>query len=226
MIAFATAVSDRRTYTEVALPGIERVADPGALIVSRRGRGSVQRPYNEMMDVAAARDDLEALVLIHQDLELLDDSLPERVRRAFEEPDVGLLGVLGARLSKLHIWLTPERPFGYAIGPNPRKLKNPHISSGVHEVDILDGALIVAAPWVVRAIRFDERLSTHFHGYDIDISRRVAAHGGKIVCEDIPCRHHTILTTDYDKQRAAGTRLAGMWDPTTRPREWKPAFRS
>jgi hypothetical protein len=224
MIAFATAVSDRSIYERVALPGMERVVEADSIVLTREGHDTIRRPYNEMMDALVDRQDLEALVLLHQDLELLDDSLLGRLRREFRKPDVGLLGVLGARLSRLHIWLTPDRPFGYAIGPNPKKLRNAHISLGPHEVDIIDGALIAMAPWVVRAIRFDERLSNHFHGYDIEISRRVAAHGGKVICDDIPCHHRTTLTTDYDAQRAAGVALARAWDPALRPQEWKPSF--
>lgn len=224
MIAFATAVSDRSEYEEIALRGIERVAEPDSLVLSRVGYESVQRPYNEMMDAAASRSDLEGLILLHQDLELLDGRLLASVRQQFRKPDVGLLGVLGARLSRLHTWLAPDRPFGYAIGPNPPKLKNPHISSGPQEVDIIDGALIAVAPWVVRTIRFDERLANHFHGYDIEFSRRVVAHGGKVICEDIPCHHHTTLTADYDLQQRAGIKLAKGWDPAIRPCEWDSSF--
>lgn len=224
MIAFATAVTDRAMYEEVALRGIQRVAESDSLILTRDGCDSIQRPYNEMMQIAARRPDLEALVLLHQDLELLDDSLPGRLRHAFRNPDAGLLGVLGARLSKLHCALAPERPFGYAIGPTPIELKDPRISRGLHEVDVVDGALIAAAPWVVRSLRFSEALARRFHGYDIDISRRVAAHKGHVLCEDVPCRHHTTLTTDYEAQRGAGVAVARMWDPGLRPREWAAAF--
>lgn len=224
MIAFATAVSDRAVYEEIALPAIRRVAEPDSLVLTRDGFDSIQRPYNEMMDEAARHPELEALVLLHQDLELLDGTLPGRSRRVFEDPRAGLLGALGGRVSNLHCWLAPDRAFGFAIGPNPPGLKKLHISVGAHEVDGVDGALIVAAPWVVRTVRFDEVSGEHFHGYDVDIGRRVKAHGGTIVCEDIPCRHHTTLKSDYSDQEAAGVALAQMWDPALRPREWEPAF--
>lgn len=224
MIAFATAVSDRAIYERVALSGIERASEPDSRLLTRAGRDTIQQPYNEMMDEAAALPELEALVLLHQDLELLDDSLPRRVRSAFRDPRVGLLGVLGGRLSKLHCWLTPDRAFGFAIGPNPRPLRDPRISIGPHEVDGVDGALIAAAPWVVRGIRFGAELAERFHGYDVDIGLRVRARGGKVICEDVPCRHHTALKSDFGAQRDAGVELARMWDPAIRPREWAAAF--
>jgi len=224
MIVFATAVSDSAVYEGVALRGIRRVAESDSRVLTRVGHDTIQRPYNEMMDEAAALPDLEALVLLHQDLELLDDSLPRRLRRAFRDPRVGLLGVLGGRLSKLHCWLSPDRAFGFAIGPNPRPLADPRISVGPHEVDGVDGALIAAAPWVVRSVRFDEQGAGRFHGYDIDLGLRVKARGGTLICEDVPCRHHTVLKGDFDAQRDAGVELARKWDPAMRPREWAAAF--
>jgi Glycosyltransferase like family len=224
MIAFATAVTDLATYEEVALPSIRRIAEPDSAILSRIGCDSIQRPYNEMMDEAAAMPGLEALVLLHQDLQLLDEDLLVRVRRVFRDPLVGLFGPLGGRASKLHRWLAPDEVFGFAIGPDQADLEEPRISVGPHEVDGLDGALLIAAPWVVRGVRFSEALAEHFHGYDVDISVRVRARGGKIVCEDFPCRHHMLFKHDYAEQQAAGVALAKMWDPTLRPREWGPAF--
>lgn len=225
MIAFGTAITDEVAYASIALPSIERVAEPDSVILSRSGYNSIQRPYNEMMDELARRADLEALVLLHQDLELIDPSLPERVRRVFGDPTVGLLGALGARINRLHRWLAPEgRVFGYALGPDQENVEDPRISVGPHEVDAVDGALIVVAPWVVRALRFSEALAEHFHGYDVDISMRVRAHGGKVICEDIPCRHRMEIKDDYDNQAAGGIALAKMWDPALRPREWRPAF--
>ena len=224
MLAFATAVSDRAVYEEIALPAIRRVAEPDSLVLTREGFDSIQQPYNELLDEAACHPDLEALVLLHQDLELLDDTLPGRLRRVFEDPRAGLLGALGGRLSKLHCWLTPDRVFGFAIGPNPREPKSLRISVGPHEVDGVDGALLVLAPWAVRTVRFDAANGGHFHGYDVDVGCRVRALGGTVICEDIPCRHHTMLKSDYAAQRAAGVALARMWDPALRPREWEPAF--
>ena len=223
MLAFGTAVSDRATYEEVALPAIRRVAEPDSAVLARSGR-LLHDAYNEIMDEAAAMPGLEALILLHQDLELRDGDLPRRVRRAFADPRAGLLGALGGRMTRLHRWLAPDRAFGFAIGPGPAGLRDPRISVGPHEVDVIDGALIVAAPWVVRGIRFAEPPGERFHGYDVDISCRVRARGGTVVCEDIPCRHHTTLKADYEDQRLAGIGLARAWDQALRPPEWLSAF--
>lgn len=223
MIAFGTAVSDTAVYGRVALPGIERVAEGDSAVLTRSGYDSIQRPYNEMMEEAAALPGLEALVLLHQDLELADEDLLRRIRRVFEDPGVGLLGALGGRVTRYHSWLAPDEIFGFALGPEHMD-QEIRISTGPHEVDGVDGALLIVAPWVARSIRCGEEPPGRFHGYDVDLSARVRAAGGRVICEDIVCRHRATTKHDYEAQQEAGVALARMWDPALRPREWGPAF--
>jgi hypothetical protein len=223
VIAFGTAVSDPAAYERIALPGIERVAEDDSRVLTRVGYDSIQRAYNEIMDEAAGLPGLEALVLLHQDLELADDGLLRCIRRVFADPHAGLLGALGARISQLHRLLVPDEVFGFALGPDHMD-REIHITTGPKEVDGVDGALLIVAPWAVRALRFSEALARNFHGYDVDLSVRVRAAGGKVICEDIVCRHRTTVKHDYEPQRAAGVELARMWDPALRPRAWGPAF--
>lgn len=221
MLVFGCAVSEVTVYKQVALPGIRRAAEADSIILMRRGHDSIQAPYNEMMEEAAAMPDLEGLVLLHQDLELLDDSLPRRLRRVFEDdPQVGLLGTLGGRSSKVHRWFPPEEVFG-SISPEGGGTSP---ASEPLEVDGVDGALLMLAPWVVRSLRFSTAFARCFHGYDADIGYRVRACGGKVICYEVPCIHRRMEKNDFDVQREAAVALAQMWEPTMRPREWQPAF--
>lgn len=219
MIAFGTAISSTTTYERIALPGIERAAEPGSVILTRSGHDSIQQPYNEIMEEAAALADLEGLVLLHQDLELTDDSLPRRVREVFADPCVGLTGPLGGRLSKPHAWLRPDIAFGTVDPGTPRREV-----VGSEEVDAVDGALLILAPWVVRGLCFGPGLTEYFHGYDVDLGLRVRAHGGKVICHEFPCHHRREIKDDYEAQWVAGIVLGGMWDPALRPRAWSAAF--
>jgi len=226
MIVFGTAISDRTTYEEIALPGIRRAAEPDSAIIVREGYDSIQRPYNEIMDEAAALPDLEALVLLHQDLELTDGSLPARIRRLSGDPRIGLIGSFGARDVRLHCGFAvakTETLFGTA---SVEGFEARH-SSGAHEVELVDGSLLVVSPWATRSIRFYEPLAEHFHGYDIDFSQRVRAAGGRVICDDIPYVHR--MRRPYtDDDRAAYRAMCGvisrMWEPEIRPAEWAPAF--
>lgn len=221
MIAFGTAVSDPAAYEEEALPGIERAAEPDSAILTRAGR-TIWQAYDEIMDEAAAQPALEALVLLHQDLELTDDSLPSRVRRLFRDRRTGLVGALGARDVKLHLWLASRELYGTVAARGIDR----RFSSGSQEVEGVDGALLVLAPWVVRGLRFGEPPAGGFHGYDVDIAMRVRAHGGRVLCDDIPYFHHRdrARKNDYEAQRLAAVAMARMWDPALRPPEWAPAF--
>jgi hypothetical protein len=220
MIAFGTAVSDRATYERVALPGIGLAAESDSVILAKEGYGSIQGPYNQMLSEAASFPDLEALVLMHEDFELTDDSLGARVRRLLRDPRVGLIGALGGRNARLHCWTEVEDHYGTSMAPG---ISVRH-STGSSEVDGVDGSLLVIAPWAVRALCFNESLAEHFHGYDVDFSLRVQAMGGTVICDDIPYFHHMRDRSDYEARRLAGIALARMWDPELRPREWEAAF--
>jgi GT2 family glycosyltransferase len=236
MVAFGVAVSDPATLEAVALPGIERASEPDSVVITRVGHDSIQRPYNEMLEEAARLPDLEALVLLHQDLELTDASLIPRIRQLLREPEVGVVGAIG--------W-APPRPAADVGAPLPRPglgplalwsyaasrpedvfgRLGPLYSEGSFEVEMADGILLALAPWVVRSIRFDERMARDFHGYDVDFSLRVRAAGGRIVCDDIPCVHHmSRLWRDRDELVRARTGVLQRWHPSLWPPEWAPAF--
>jgi hypothetical protein len=221
MIAFGTAVSDRALYGRHALPSIERLAEPDSIVLTRHGYDSIQEPYNELLAEAAAIDDLEALVLLHQDLELTDESLLPRARSLLEDARTGLIGVLGWRRTKVHRWVTSPHHFGRSVAPG----MSFHHSPGPDEVDLLDGVVLVLAPWVVRLLRFDERLAPDFHGYDIDFSMRVRAAGGRAICIDVPYVHHMAKPwRDREEWVRGATALAAMWEPSLRPGAWAGCF--
>jgi hypothetical protein len=219
MIAFGVAISDQEAFDALALPGIMRAAESDSQILRRKGM-SIQAAYNEILDEAAAMPDLEGVVLLHQDLELTDDSAGDRLRRLFRDPHVGLVGPLGARNVTPHLWPAPEGICGTFREPG----HDLRLSSGPQRVAVLDGILLALAPWVVRGLRFNMALAKGFHGYDVDLCLRVRAHGGTSLCDDIPYFHHRTATDDYEKQGLAGIALAKMWDPDLRPRQWASAF--
>ena len=49
---------------------------------SRSRPGSLFKSYNHLLDLAAERDDLEALVLVHQDAEIVDATFARKAREA------------------------------------------------------------------------------------------------------------------------------------------------
>ncbi|HSO98730.1 MAG TPA: glycosyltransferase [Solirubrobacteraceae bacterium] len=224
MIAFASAVTKPKVYARCARQGIERAAEPDSVVDTLSATGSIFQSYNALLDRFAAREGLEALVLVHQDAELVDDDFCEIVRRALRDPQVGLVGCVGAIGVRSIAWWEGSvsaasfvhryeehgggdlPAFSWASAAAP-----PYSRTG--EVDTLDGFLLVLSPWVVRNVRFDESLG-RFHGYDLDFCLQVRAAGRKVVTSDFRAVHHHSLQPFDDPQPwiEAHIRVAEKWD--------------
>jgi len=96
MIAFGTSITKPEVFRRCAEPGIRHAAEPHSRIDAMPAVGTIFRSYNALLDRASEHDDLEALVLVHQDTELVDADLCTKVRKALRDPDVGVLGCVGA----------------------------------------------------------------------------------------------------------------------------------
>ena len=104
VIVFGTAVTDARDVR--SLRGTRHRARSRARLgrPSTQSAGSVFRNYNLLLDKAAAHDDLEALVLLHQDVEIADADFAAKVRKALADPDVAIVGCAGAVGSRSIAW--------------------------------------------------------------------------------------------------------------------------
>ena len=96
VIAFSSAVTKPDVYRACAQPGIERAAERGLGGVFASGHRIHTESYNHLLDSAAKLKDLEALVLVHQDAELLDADLCSKLRLVPEDPEVAVIGCAGA----------------------------------------------------------------------------------------------------------------------------------
>jgi hypothetical protein len=218
MITFGCAITDSSLWTRYAKPGIDRAVEEDSLVVDIPSAGldnpdntfrdhglagSIFRNYNVIMDRVADRDDLEALVLVHQDAEIVDADFCARLRQALADPEVAIVGCAGAVGVRsiawwegAVTWASLEHRYrelgGGSIrgGAWERERLPPHAHPG--EVDTIDGLLIAMSPWAVRNLRFDESLG-QFHGYDFDICLQARAAGKKVVTEDLRVIHHHSL---------------------------------
>ncbi|HYH60785.1 MAG TPA: glycosyltransferase [Solirubrobacterales bacterium] len=223
MIAFGTAVTDPETYERCAMPGIQRASEPDSLVLHHGTAGSVFRNYNVLLDEAGAREDLEALVLLHQDVELADDDFGDRIRAVLEDPDVAVIGCAGAVGVRSIAWwqgairwasLT-HRYSEHTGGEFPALAWDPdavpaHATPG--EVDSIDGLVIVLSAWAVRNLRFDESLG-NLHGYDFDICMQAKEARKKVYAADFRAIHHHSLEliSDPEAWMAAFIRLSEKW---------------
>jgi SAM-dependent methyltransferase len=184
MIAFAACVADEEKYGRIAIPGLRLAAEPDSLIIQARHEESIFAAYNEVLDAVRDRDDLEALVLLHEDTEILDPGFCDQVREALADEDVAIVGVVGARgVTSLAWWE------GQCFGRVTETRGVLDFGGGTHEVDTVDGLLMVLSPWAVRNLRFDEERFSGFDAYDADICFQARAAGRKVVVAPLDVAH-------------------------------------
>ena len=224
MIAFASAVTKPELYRRCAEPGIARAAEPDSEINAYPSEASLFASYNALLDWAGTYERLEALVLVHQDAEIVDSDLCAKAREALRDPDVGVVGCVGAIGVRSIAWWEGSVTWASFVhrygelggGDLPgfawkRDEAPPFARTG--EVDVVDGFLLVLSPWVVRNLRFDESLG-QLHGYDVDFCLQVRAAGRKVLTEDLRAIHnHSLeLVSDPEGWAEAHVRLARKWD--------------
>ena len=233
MIAFGCSIVAPHVYERCAGAGITRAAERDSIVLAHAASASVARSYNLLLDRAAARADLEGLAIVHQDAELLDRDFCTRLRRAFADPQVAIVGCIGAigvgdsiawwDGTALHGALTyrqrdPDREVSFGPG-----LDAPT------EVDTVYGVLLALSPWAVENLRCDESIGL-LNGYDADLCRQARAAGRKVLVADLGVAHHHSfdLVSDIETWVAAQMRAADAWEtdaPGDDDPAWKPRAR-
>lgn len=220
MIAFGTAITDSDEYRSHAQPGIRRTVEPDSEVFAFQSVGAVGRSTNLVLDQAARREDLEALVLVDEKAEISDLGFCEKVRRAFGDPEVGAVGAAGATGGRSIAWWEGSVSCGpvmqrypdYEGGAMPA-FSWTERSPAPAEVEALDGLLVVLSPWAVRNVRFDEGLSLGY-GYEVDYCMQLRAAGKRVMTADLGVIHHRPLKVvdDLELWAEAHMQLAEKWD--------------
>jgi hypothetical protein len=223
MFAFGCSITAPDVFDKAAGPGIALAKEDDSVVFANAAAGSIFRSYNLLMDMAAEHEDLECLVLVHQDAEITNADFCTRVRDALKDPDVGVVGCVGALGVRSIAWWegsvtwasfvhkygelgAGELP-GFAWGAE----LPPYARTG--EVDTVDGFVLCLSPWVVRNLRFDEALGA-LHGYDLDFCLTVREAGKKVVTADLKVIHHHSLdlVSNPDTWIAAHMAIAEKWE--------------
>jgi hypothetical protein len=224
MIAFGSSITEPEVYRRCAEAGITRGAEPDSEIRPMPSVGSIFQSYNALLDEFTGREGLEALVLVHQDAEIVEPDFCAIIRRALAEPKVGLVGCVGAIGVRSIAWWEASvtcasfinryeehgggdlHSFSWAWNDAPAYAR-------VGEVETLDGFVLALSPWVVDNIRFDESLG-QFHGYDLDFCLQVREAGMRVMTADFRAIHYRQLemVPDPDQWIDAHVKVADKWD--------------
>jgi hypothetical protein len=223
VIAFGCAITKPDVYARCAEPGLRRAVEADSEIWAHPASGTIFQSYNALLDRAATRDDVEALAIVHQDTEIVSEDFAPVIRRTLADPEVGLIGCVGAVGVRSIAWWEgsvtlasfSNRYDEHGGGDLPafswdRDDAPAYARTG--EVEALDGFVLVMAPWAIRNVRFDESLGA-FHGYDLDYCLQVRAGGRKVVTADFRAIHHRnlVILPDPGDWADAHVRVTKKW---------------
>lgn len=210
MISFGCCIASEDKFARHAAPGLTLCAEPDSQVVETSHATSILVAYNEILEHYSANDDLEALVLLHEDTEIRDPAFCSKVRMALRDPSVGVLGVIGAQqVTGLRWWEGNGRG---RVGESRGRID---FGPGESDVDAVDGLLLVLSPWVVANLRFDSGSFAGFHAYDVDLCFAVRAAGRRVRTLDVDVFHAT--KGGYGDQKAfeqSDTVFRSKWNLT------------
>jgi 2-polyprenyl-3-methyl-5-hydroxy-6-metoxy-1,4-benzoquinol methylase len=187
VIAYAVCIGSPEKYNTICLPGLQRVVRPDDLVIEAEDERSIFSAYNEVLDAVRDRDDLEALVLLHEDTEVTDPRFREVLLDQLADPEIAIVGTVGARGVGGLAWWEADC---YGRVQESRGMID--FGGGTHDVDTVDGLVMGLSPWALRNLRFDDDAYDGFDAYDADICAQARAAGKRVVVTELPVAHrHT-----------------------------------
>jgi hypothetical protein len=221
MIAFGASISGDESYRRYAEPGIRLASEPDSETLAFCSIEPIGRTYNLILDAAAQREELEALVLVHPHTQITDQQLCAKVRAALAaDPDVAVIGAAGATdVHGIGWWdgTVVSAPLVHRYeecgGGELPAFAWAERHAPPAEVATVDGQLVALSPWAVRNVRFDEGLLLSY-GFDLDYCLQVRAAGRKVITADFRAIHHRPLDMlpDAAEWIDAHMRVADKWD--------------
>lgn len=188
MFVFASCVGSEATYARHALPGLRVAAEADSVLIQATATdGSIRRAYDEILEAVAGMSGVEALVLLHEDVELLDPLFCATVRaRLAATPAAAVIGAIGASDVRSLAW------WEYAgAGRVVETRGTVDFGDRASSVDCVDGLLMVLSPWAIASLRYGDDPVGGFHGYDAELCFSARAAGREVWVERLPLIHHT-----------------------------------
>lgn len=186
-IAYGCCVGDWGRFTRNVVASVPA----GRSLIGLQGATSLAAGYNQIIEAyRRSRDvrDLEAVILVHDDLEITDPNAEEKFLKALDAPDVALVGVAGGKGRDSLLWWNSEK-----VGH--QTTDSGLLDFGPREGDVafLDGSILVLSPWALWNLSFDERYPDFRSGYDDICLHTFDWPGKRNVVADVDTHHHTTV---------------------------------
>lgn len=184
-LAYGVCVGSWDRFNRYVVPRTE-----GREVIGISGQTSIAVAYNRILESLTDHEPHEAVILQHDDLEILDPDIAEEIIcEALAEPDVALVGVAGGDARSGLAWWNID-PIGHQLTDSMMI----DFGKRTGDVTLLEGSLLALSWWGQENLRFDEDIPG-FHGYD-EIAMQVIDKGKRVVVVDIDTHHHTTLGFD------------------------------
>lgn len=144
---------------------------------------SIAKAYNTILDAHRGKG-FDAVVLLHDDLEITDPDAEEKFLKALIG-DVALAGVAGGG-PVLRWW--DHSPVGHQMTDSGLI----DFGSRTGDVEMLEGSIVAFSPWAVEHLRIDERYTDFRSGWD-DVCLVARAAGKRCVVADVDTHHHSTV---------------------------------
>lgn len=197
MFVFGVCVESPHTFDRYCLPSIATHGGSDATLMSSPDL-PVAKVYNDVLDACLDVEGIDAIVLLHDDVEIVDPHFRRRVVDAFDhDPRLGVIGVsgpgVGARWSR-----DPGGPL-----PTP---PSDTTNTGV-PVDYVDAACLILRPDFAARFRFDADTFSGRTGFEVDFCHRAREQGWNVVVDTLGLASHS----EGADPAVAYRRAAAVW---------------
>lgn len=168
----------------------------GRLLMALYGQSSISIGYNTILDAYKGQG-LDAVILLHDDLEITDPDAEVKFAAALTEPDVALVGVCGGKGDQTLHWWQSEK-VGHQMTDSGLLDFGPRGG----DVAFIEGSIMLFSPWAVDNLRFDECYPGFSAGYD-DICLHARAAGKRVTVVDVDTHHHSTVGWKSPQAEAA-----------------------
>lgn len=186
MFVFGVHIASQETFDRHCLPAIASFGGADATLITSRDT-PIATTYNEMLAASLEMEDVEAVVLLREDVEIADPHFLAKVRDAFaRDPRLAVIGPVGGNGSPALRWWQAA----HALDRTGRAAA---VDGGAREpraVDCVDGLCMILRPHLAARLRFDDVTFTGSSGYDVDYCFRVRDEGFGVGVEPIDVIQH------------------------------------